>query len=212
MALSAKPVGKRPGQSLLAQLLQQITQPLHLRHSIRRGQCRQHNRIELFGELSQHRGDIAQVAGCGREANQIECGSFRSRNPQRPGLRLDRDHRDRLEVPAHVKPDLDPANNSRTGGPVSDDLRDHRLLVGCPVERGGTQQPDIVRLPEILHQIIDEPGSGGAACLPVLYWNEYVETAPWIAIRPRCLSRRSAASRATGERSWAWATSARVKV
>jgi len=56
----------------------------------------------------------------------------------------------------------------RPGRPVGDDLEDHRLLVRGAVDRRGAEQPDVVRLTEEAHQVVDEPARRRTARLPVV--------------------------------------------
>ena len=112
-----------------------------------------------------HSGHVAQVARSRGEPDEIEGGRLRRGDPHRAGLRLNLGDRRGFDYPAHMKRNPHAAGACRSGQPVGDNLEDHRLLVSRAVNRRGTQQPDVVRLLQIAHQVVDEPARGGAACL-----------------------------------------------
>ena len=63
----------------------------------------------------------------------------------------------------------------RSHGPVGDDLKTHRLLVGGAVDGGGAQQSHVVGPPRKAHEIIDEPACRRAPRLAVLGRDDDVE-------------------------------------
>jgi hypothetical protein len=69
-----------------------------------------------------------------------------------------------------------PTGAGRTGGSIRDDLENHWLLVGCAMDRSGAQQPDIIRLAEKSHQVVDEPARRRAPRLSVFQGDDHVKT------------------------------------
>ena len=126
-----------------ADLFQQVAEPLRFGHGVgvsKRCQC---GRVKFLGELAKHNGHVIQVAGRRGEPDKIESRRLRGRHSHRAGLRLDLGNRCGLDFPAHVEPDADAADASRSGRPVGDDLEDQKLLVGRAMDRRRAQQPNV---------------------------------------------------------------------
>ena len=86
----------------------------------------------------------------------------------------------RLDMAAHMEPDPDTARPRRPCRPVRDDLEEHRLLVGCAMDRRRAQNSDIIGVTEEPHQVVDEPVRRLTASFPVFHGNDHIEAPAWI--------------------------------
>ena len=82
-----------------------------------------------------------------------------------------------FDFAAHDELDTDPAGTHGARWPGGTDLEGHRLLMGGAVGRRCGEQPDIVGLAQVAHQLIDEPACRWRANRPVLGRNDNVEPA-----------------------------------
>ena len=175
MTLGRKPRRERIRSRALTDEIEEKAEPLDVGNGVeRRDLCESCARAAL-GQLAEHGSDVAQVARRSSEADEIERRRFGRRNAHRSGLGLDHRNRSRTHSAAHVERDARPPDARGPSRAIRDDLEQHRLLVSCSVERRRAEQADVVRLLEVPHEVIDEPGGRRRTGVAVLDGDDDVE-------------------------------------